>query len=101
MRQRIQSCIRRVNSANVSLGRKPDGNPAKLWPTVSQPLERRRRAALAGKVKRLIIEAGGVPLYPSHRARMGDRRGLVPECEGLIRQHSRACYLHAGRLWLG
>ena len=62
MRQRIQSCIRRVNSANVSLGRKPDGNPAKLWLSISQPPERRRRAALAGKVKRLIIEAGGVPL---------------------------------------
>ncbi|CAE7527033.1 unnamed protein product [Symbiodinium necroappetens] len=59
MRQRTQACIRRVNSANVSLGRKADGNPAKLWLTVSQPPERRRRAALAGKVKRLIIEAGG------------------------------------------
>ena len=62
MRQRIQSCIKRVNSANVNLGRKPDGNPAKLWMSVSQPPERRRRAALAGKVKRLIIEAGGLPL---------------------------------------
>ena len=59
MRQRTQACIRRVNGANISLGRKADGNPAKLWLTVSQPPERRRRAALAGKVKRLIIEAGG------------------------------------------
>ena len=58
-RQRIQSCIRRVNAANINLGRKPDGNQAKLWLTISQPPERRRRAALAGKVKRLIIEAGG------------------------------------------
>ena len=59
MRQRAQACIRRVNASNVHLGRKPDGNPAKLWLTVSQPPERRRRAALAGKVKRLIIEVGG------------------------------------------
>ncbi|CAE7913948.1 unnamed protein product [Symbiodinium necroappetens] len=66
MRQRTQACIRRVNSANVSLGRKADGNPAKLWLAVSQPPERRRRAALAGKVKRLIIEAGG----PSTLARI-------------------------------
>ena len=63
MRQRIQACIRRVNSSNVTLGRKPDGNPAKLWLSISQPPERRRRAALAGKVKRLIIEAGGLPLH--------------------------------------
>ncbi|CAE7253430.1 unnamed protein product [Symbiodinium sp. CCMP2592] len=61
MKQRVQACIRRVNTANVTLGRKPDGNPAKLWLSISQPPERRRRAALAGKVKRLIIEAGGLP----------------------------------------
>ena len=64
MRQRVQNCIRRVNSSNITLGRKPDGNPAKLWLTLSQPPERRRRAALAGKVKRLIIEAGGTSLVP-------------------------------------
>ena len=45
MRQRAQACIRRVNASNVTLGRKPDGNPARLWLTVSQPPERRRRAA--------------------------------------------------------
>ena len=50
---------RRVSQAGVDLGAKPDGNRAKLWPAVSQPPEKRRRAALAGKVKRLIIEAGG------------------------------------------
>ncbi|CAE7240962.1 unnamed protein product [Symbiodinium sp. KB8] len=59
MRQRAQACIRRVNGANITLGIKADGNPARLWLSVSQPLERRRRAALAGKIKRLIIEAGG------------------------------------------
>ena len=61
MRQRVQACIRKVNTANITLGRKPDGNPAKLWLSISQPPERRRRAALAGKVKCLIIEAGGLP----------------------------------------
>ena len=66
MRQRIQQCIRRVNASNISLGWKPDGNPARLWLTLSQPPERRRRAALAGKVKRLLIEAGG----PSSLARI-------------------------------
>ena len=59
MRQRAQACIRRVNGANITLGRKADGNTAKLWLSVSQPIERRRRAALAGKIKRLTIEAGG------------------------------------------
>ncbi|CAE7209250.1 unnamed protein product, partial [Symbiodinium sp. CCMP2456] len=64
MRQRMQLCIRRVAAANITLGRKPDGNMARLWLTISQPPERRRRAALAGKVKRLIIEAGGAATLP-------------------------------------
>ncbi|CAE7892167.1 unnamed protein product, partial [Symbiodinium necroappetens] len=64
MRQRMQQCIRRVAAANITLGRKPDGNMARLWLTISQPPERRRRAALAGKVKRLIIEAGGSSTLP-------------------------------------
>ena len=59
MRQRAQACIRRVRLAGVDLGTKPDGNKAKLCLAVSQPPEKRRRAALAGEVKRLIIEAGG------------------------------------------
>ena len=59
MRQRAQACIRRVRLAGVDLGTKLDGNKAKLCLAVSQPPEKRRRAALAGEVKRLIIEAGG------------------------------------------
>ena len=54
MRQRAQACIKRVNQAGVHLGTKADGNAAKLWLAVSQPLEKGRRAALAGKIKRLI-----------------------------------------------
>ena len=54
----------RIHTANATLGRKPDGNPAKLWLAVSQPPERRRRAALAGKVKRLIIKAEGDSMVP-------------------------------------
>ena len=30
MRQRVQTCIRRVNAANINLGRKPDVNQAKF-----------------------------------------------------------------------
>ena len=54
MRQRAQACIKRVNQAGVHLGTKADGNAAKLWLAVSQPPEKGRRAALAGKIKRLI-----------------------------------------------
>ena len=62
MRQRVQACIRRVSQAGDDLGPKPDGNRAKLWLAVSQQPEKRRRAALAGKVKCLSIEASTVGL---------------------------------------
>ena len=64
-RQRVQHLIRRVNAAGINLGTKPDGTAARLWLTLSQPPERRRRAALAGKVKRVIIECGGAGIIPS------------------------------------
>ena len=52
MRQRAQACIRRVSQAGDDLGPKLDGKRAKLWLAESQQPEKRRRAALAGKVKR-------------------------------------------------
>ena len=88
MRQRAQACIRRVSQAGVDLGTKPDGNRAKLWLAVSQPPEKRRRAALPGKVKRLIIEAGG----SSNVGQLSFQRcPLVPLCPGV-----RDCVLHGG-----
>ena len=60
MRQKAEACIRRVSQAGDDLGPKPDGNRAKLWLAVSQQPEKRRRAALAGKVKCLSIEASTV-----------------------------------------
>ena len=85
--------IRRVNASNISLGWKPDGNPAKLWLTLSQPPERRRRAAVAGKVKRLIIEAGGPSLiarieleWASGSRTIRSRRGHQPGPRGLASQ---------------
>ena len=73
-RQRARACIRRVSLAGVDLGTKPDGNKAKLWLAVSQPPEKRRRAALAGKVKRLYRRPVGPPPL-DHRSRMGHRSG--------------------------
>ena len=73
---------------------KPDANAAKLWLAVSHPPEKCRRAALAGKVKWLIIEVGGnptpccLPLHLSAWMCMGDRDGVVPW------HHNRACLLN-------
>ena len=55
-----------------SLGRKADGNPAKLWLTVSQPPERRRRAALACKILQdqapCSLVSGGNPSCHAYRS---------------------------------
>ena len=43
----------------MTLGTHEQGGMRKLWIAISQSPERRRRAKLAGKVKRTILELGG------------------------------------------
>ena len=57
--KRVQAAISRVRHAAVEVGQKPMGEPKLAWIAVSQSPERRRRARLAGKVKRLWLSQGG------------------------------------------
>ncbi|CAE7492290.1 unnamed protein product [Symbiodinium sp. CCMP2592] len=59
LRERLQQALRRIRNANVVMGRKEDGGMRYLWLQMSQSPERRRRAHLAGKVKRLILASNG------------------------------------------
>ncbi|CAE7205709.1 unnamed protein product [Symbiodinium sp. CCMP2592] len=63
LRDRLQQALRRVRTANIAMGRKDDGGTKYLWMQMSQSPERRRRAHLAGKVKRLILSAAGGPVH--------------------------------------
>ncbi|CAE6973508.1 ZRANB3 [Symbiodinium natans] len=60
-RQRIQRAITIVRNAKIQTGhvREDTGQPRYAYLTISQPPERRRRARLAAKVKRCILELGG------------------------------------------
>ncbi|CAE7690139.1 unnamed protein product [Symbiodinium sp. CCMP2592] len=58
-RTRIQEVISKVRGANIQLGSKPDGTTKRVWIAISQPPDRRRRARLAAKVKRLYLTLGG------------------------------------------
>ncbi|CAE7439943.1 unnamed protein product [Symbiodinium sp. CCMP2592] len=58
-RARVQEALRAVRAAKVVTGQKPEGGERYLFAAMSQSPERRKRAQLAGKVKRLIIEEGG------------------------------------------
>ena len=58
-RKRIQAAISRVRKAAVEVGTKPTGEPQLAWIALSQSPERRRRAKLAGKVKRFWLSQGG------------------------------------------
>ena len=55
-RQRIQQALARVNQANIELGRRPDGGIAAK--DCRSPPPKRKRAVLAGKCKRLLLEQG-------------------------------------------
>ncbi|CAE7528629.1 unnamed protein product [Symbiodinium sp. CCMP2592] len=63
LRDRLQQALRRVRTANIAMARKDDGSNKYLWMQMSQSPERRRRAHLAGKVKRLILSAAGGPVH--------------------------------------
>ena len=58
-REQVQTTLQKVRHANVMLGRGPDRQHRKLWMSMSQSPERRRKARLAGKVKRAVLEMGG------------------------------------------
>ncbi|CAE7889846.1 CPK2, partial [Symbiodinium necroappetens] len=47
-----------VRNANVTVGTRPDGAPAKLFLNISQPPEKRRKVQVAAKCKRLLMELG-------------------------------------------
>ena len=51
--------VQRVRAANVILGRREDGQHSRLWLAISQSPAKRKRAQLAAKTKRLILELGG------------------------------------------
>ena len=61
MRTRVQSILRAVREAKIVTGERREGGQRFLFAAMSQSPERRKRAQLAGKVKRLIIEEGGDP----------------------------------------
>ncbi|CAE7795568.1 CPK2 [Symbiodinium sp. CCMP2592] len=59
-RARVQSCIKHVRHANVTVGTRQDGTPSKLWLNISQPPEKRRKVQVAAKCKRLLLELGAL-----------------------------------------
>ena len=73
-RVRAIKTVQSFNDATLSVEGKPGEGRRKLWLTTSQPLQRRKRAKLAGKVKRLT---GGHQAEPgsgvvtSHQGRCG------------------------------
>ncbi|CAE7364888.1 unnamed protein product [Symbiodinium sp. CCMP2592] len=60
-RARVQEILRTVRAAKIVTGQRPEGGNRYFFAALSQSPERRRRAQLAGKVKRFIIEEGGDP----------------------------------------
>ncbi|CAE7669653.1 unnamed protein product [Symbiodinium sp. CCMP2592] len=60
-RARVQSCIRHIRNANISVGTRQDGTPSHLWLNISQPPEKRRKVQVAAKCKRLLLELGALP----------------------------------------
>ncbi|CAE7192827.1 unnamed protein product [Symbiodinium sp. CCMP2592] len=73
-REIVQATLQKVRRANVMLGVNPAGGHRKLWMSLSQSPERRRKSRLAGKVKRALHghgHAGGPQLEPGGLA--GDK----------------------------
>ena len=58
-RRRAMKAVQRVRAANVILGRREDSQRSRLWLAISQSPAKRKRAQLAAKTKRLILELGG------------------------------------------
>ncbi|CAE7807571.1 unnamed protein product [Symbiodinium sp. CCMP2592] len=58
-RARVQEVLKTIRAAKIITGQRPEGGNRYFFAALSQSPERRKRAQLAGKVKRLIIEEGG------------------------------------------
>ncbi|CAE7726322.1 kif1 [Symbiodinium sp. CCMP2592] len=58
-RARVQEVLRTIRAAKIVTGQRPEGGHRYFFAALSQSPERRKKAQLAGKVKRLIIEEGG------------------------------------------
>ena len=59
-REDVQNTLQKVRRANVMLGMTAGGLPRKVWMSLSQSPERRRKVRLAGEVKRAVLELGGM-----------------------------------------
>ena len=71
-RRRAMKAVQRVRAANVILGRREDGQHSRLWLAISQSPTKRKRAQLAAKTKRLILELEGAGWKSSTlRGRLG------------------------------
>ena len=98
-RQRIQEVIAKVRGANLHLGQRPDGTPRRVWIAMSQPPDRRRRARLAAKVKRLFLTAGGG--YRRASDGVQHRHGLGAQRQDLLRHGPAPRGDGRGRAWMG
>ena len=90
-RQRIQEAITKVRNAKMQTERvrEDTGQPRYMFLAISQPPERRRRAKLAAKVKRCILELGGEHAHLEAELRQGlcGTRGSV--CRRQLAQRKR------------
>ena len=57
--ERLREAMTRVRQANILTGDDGPQGPRRLWLNFSTPPDRRKRAILAGKIKRAVLEAGG------------------------------------------
>ena len=57
--ERLRGAMARVRQANILTGEEGPQGPRRLWLNFSTPPDRRKRAILAGKIKRAVLEAGG------------------------------------------
>ena len=60
LQERLRGAITRVREANVLTGALGPMGQKRLWVNFSTPPEKRRRNVLVGKLKRAILETGGI-----------------------------------------
>ncbi|CAE7027707.1 unnamed protein product [Symbiodinium sp. CCMP2592] len=70
LRDRLRGATQRVLEANIELGKREDGTTRRLWLHLSQSPEKRRRAMVASKTKRLLLE-NGAPHGATNAGTMG------------------------------
>ena len=77
--ERLRGAMARVRQANILTGDEGPQGPRRLWLNFSTPPDRRKRAILAGKIKRAVLEAGG------------------RNVDGLMKLHWLACWARTSR----